>query len=293
VGGNVGVWGRGETVKRIWSRLFPMIRAGFLAFSLCVFSAPAIPQAAAQAQSKPSLTDEELWNWYEKWVAGLKPLPPGKSMTTSDALVSEGMAREEASARYRRINVLRQGSVDRERIYWNAAFKLGGGPSAPLRLLQEALKNVKPGMALDAAMGRGRNAVYLAASGWQTYGYDMAGDALTAAQAAATEAKVKINTVQAKHEEFDFGESKWDLILCSYCYIAAEDPRWAAVFLKALKPRGIVVFQEASAVGWTAVAENWKGFHILRLEDDDPAYIDDDWAPSRTWRTIRLVARKE
>lgn len=272
-----------------------MTRIWFLALGLFVCSPHATPQAAAPAQSRPSLSDEELWIWYEKWVAALKPLPPGKTMSTADALVAEGMSRDEASARYQRINVLRRGSVDKERVYWNAAFKLGGGPSAPLRLLQEAIKNVKPGMALDAAMGRGRNTIYLAANGWQAYGYDMAGDALTAAQAAAKEAGVVIHTVQAKHEEFDFGASKWDLILCSYCYLRAEDPKWPPVFLKALKPGGIVVFQEANpnSPAWTTVSENWKLFHILRLEDQDPGYIEGDWSPSRTLRTIRLVARKE
>ena len=61
------------------------------------------------------------------------------------------------------------------------------------------------------------------------------------------------------------------------------------------KPGGLVVFQdpEANAPGWTKVSENWKGFHILRLEDEDPGYIDDDWGPSRTNRTLMLVARKE
>ena len=101
----------------------------------------------------------------------------------TDAAVAQGMPREEAAARFLRINPLRRASVDRERIYWNAGFKLGGGPSAPLRLLQEALKNVKPGVALDMGMGRGRNTIYLAANGWQAYGYDMAPDGITAALA--------------------------------------------------------------------------------------------------------------
>ena len=144
-------------------------------------------------------------------------------------------------------------------------------------------------------MGRGRNTIYLAANGWDTYGYDMAGDALLAAQAAAKEAGVKINTVRAKHEDFDFGESKWDLVLCVHCYMEPEDPNWPAVFLKALKPGGIVVFESSNPnpPAWKTVAENWKQFHILRLEDEDPGYVDDDWSPSRTQRTVRLVARKE
>ena len=144
-------------------------------------------------------------------------------------------------------------------------------------------------------MGRGRNTIYLAANGWETAGYDMAGDALDVAQAAAKEAGVKITTTRAKHEEFDFGESKWDLILCAYCYMMPDESRWPSVFWKALRPGGLVVFQ--TSVGgqpsWSKLSENWKQFHLLRLEDQDAGYIDDDWAPSRTNRTVRLVARKE
>jgi SAM-dependent methyltransferase len=180
-------------------------------------------------------------------------------------------------------------------VYWNAVFKLGGGPSSPLRLLQEAIGKVKPGRSLDAAMGSGRNTIFLAENGWDSHGYDMSEDGVDAAQATAKADGVKISTYLAKHEDFDFGESKWDLIVCSYCFMSPADPHWPSVFLKALKPGGLVVFQvaDATAPGWTKVSENWRAFHILRLEDEDPGYIDGDWAPSRTNRTIMLVARKE
>jgi SAM-dependent methyltransferase len=207
------------------------------------------------------------------------------------------------------MNVYRRGSVERERTYWNAAFKLGAGPSSPLRLLQEAIRNVKPGRALDIATGRGRNAIYLAANGWDTTAYDMAADALAIAQAAAKEAGVKLTTVQATHDSFDFGESKWDLILCSYCYMGPVEAKWPGVFWKALRPGGLVVFQVAAgqpaadpqaaaatpprALDWMKLSEHWKQFHILRLEDQDPGYIDDEWTPSLRARTFRMVARKE
>ena len=276
-----------------------MIRIWILAFSLLVL-APATPQTPAPAQAKPSISDEELWAHFEKWVDGLKPLPPGQTRAAPQAyaaaMVAEGVPREEADRRAQHVNLLRRASLDRERIYWNGAFKLGGGPSAPLRLLQEAIQKVKPGRALDAGMGRGRNAIYLASVGWDTHGYDMAADGIQAAQAAAKAAGVKLTTVQAKHEDFDFGDSKWDLILCSYNYMGVLDAPWPAVFWKALKPGGMVVFQTAvpgKAAGWTRISEHWKQFHILRLEDQDPGYIDDDWGPSRTSRTVRLIARKE
>jgi hypothetical protein len=183
-----------------------MIRAWFLALSLSFIAIPASSQAQATASAKPSISDDELWIHFDKWVAALKPLPPGQATSMRDTymavLIADGLSREAADLRFRRINTLSRGSVEKERIYWNGAFKLGAGPSSPLRLLEEAIRKVKPGRALDAGMGRGRNATYLAANGWETHGYDMAEDALVAAQAAAKEAGVRITTVQAKHEEF-------------------------------------------------------------------------------------------
>ena len=44
---------------------------------------------------------------------------------------------------------------------------------------------------------------------------------------------------------------------------------------------------------WKQLSQNWSAFHILRLEDLDAGVIDDDWIPSRTNRTVRLVVRKE
>jgi len=281
-----------------------MLRAWYIAPALCFASAIAVCQTGTAtqppppAQQLPSISDTELWAHFEKWTADLKPLPPGKSIGVQafiDAWVAEGVSREEATRRVARINVLRLESLDRERVYWNAAFKLGGGPSAPLRLLQEAIRKVKPGRALDAGMGRGRNTIFLAENGWDAYGYDMAEDAIAAAQAAAKEAGVRITTYVAKQEDFDFGESKWDLILCSYSGIGMNGTHWPAVFWKALKPGGLVVIQgfQSTSLDWTKTSENWKNFHILRLEDEDPGYVDDDWPPSRTNRTLMLVARKE
>jgi hypothetical protein len=55
------------------------------------------------------------------------------------------------------------------------------------------------------------------------------------------------------------------------------------------------VFQTSvsGAPSWRGLSENWSAFHILRLEDLDAGAIDDDWTPSRTYRTVRMIVRKE
>jgi SAM-dependent methyltransferase len=179
-------------------------------------------------------------------------------------------------------------------VYWNGAFKSGGGPDAPLQLLQEAVRQRKPGKAMEPGMGRGRNAIWLAGLGWEVTGYDIAKDALQVARADAARAGVKITALEGNHDTFDFGAEQWDLILCAYCYMQIDDARWPAVFGKALRPDGIVVFQ-TSLNPRRSVAELaalWKDFQILRVEDLDAGIEMNDWAPSRTLPTARLVARK-
>jgi len=246
-----------------------------------------------------TFSDDEIWTQFSGWVEQLKALPPGERVPFKERFVKDmaaaGVGEQEAGRRFERASVLRRASTDRERVYWNGAFKCGGGPDAPLQLLQETVRSMKPGRALDAAMGRGRNAIFLAALGWDVTGYDMAADALNVAQAAAEVAKVKIQTMEARHETFKFGESQWDLIVCAYCYMRIDDDHWPEVFRKALRPGGVVVFQSATGIRQTAAmqATRWKGFRLLRFADLDAGMVDTDWVPSKTNPTGMLVARKE
>lgn len=247
----------------------------------------------------PQLGDAAVWSQFELWVSELPALPPGQQIAIGDRFVKylseNGVDEAEARRRFARANVLRRESDEKERVYWNGAFKSGGGPDAPLRLLQETVRWMKPGRALDAGMGRGRNAIFLASLGWEVTGYDLSPDALKIAQAAADAAKVKIQTKEARHDSFDFGETQWDLILCSYNYMTLFDDHWPTVFLKALKPGGVVVFQASNPrrVTLAEQAVRWKGFRLLRFADLDAGVVDDDWGPSKTNPTGMLVARKE
>jgi predicted O-methyltransferase YrrM len=254
-------------------------------------------QSAAQPPAAPiAVDDATLWQEFQQWVEGLAHLPPGQRAGMgplyTKSLMSRGVTQAEATARLERINVSRRGSPERERIYWNAVFKLGGGPDEPLRLLQETVRDLKPGRALDPAMGRGRNSIYLASLGWEVTGYDPAPDALTAAQSYAKQAGVSVKTVQATHDTFDLGAEQWDLIVISYAYIPPLDPAWPPRIWKALRPGGLVVLQTSYATPAPAshadVATNWRQFRILRLEH--PETPSDDWLPNVPY--VRLVLRK-
>jgi SAM-dependent methyltransferase len=134
--------------------------------------------------------------------------------------------------------------AERTRIRWNylltdslmRARMLNEKPNA---LLVETVKNRKPGTALDADMGEGRNAIYLAQQGWQVTGVDIAEKALAYAQARAQKEGVKLRTEVADMAKYDWGTNKWDLIVLSY----AGGREYAPRVFKALKPGGIVVLE--------------------------------------------------
>ena len=109
----------------------------------------------------------------------------------------------------------------------------------PNALLVETVKGRQPGTALDADMGEGRNAIYLAQQGWQVTGVDVAEQALAYAQNRAKQQGVKITIVIYDMAKYDWGTNKWDLIVLSYAGGREYAPRVA----KALKPGGIVVLE--------------------------------------------------
>src|SRR5262249_53675333 len=125
---------------------------------------------------------------------------------------------------------------------WNYVFATGAGTRfnpEPNALLADAVKDVKPGKALDVGMGQGRNAVYLAIKGWDVTGMDPAEVGLAIARQSALEAKVRSTPVLQTAEEFDWGEKKWDLIAVIYM-----NPRGLEKQIRAsLRPGGLLVVE--------------------------------------------------
>jgi 2-polyprenyl-3-methyl-5-hydroxy-6-metoxy-1,4-benzoquinol methylase len=111
--------------------------------------------------------------------------------------------------------------------------------TAPNTFLVAATNGVKPGRSLDVGMGQGRNTIYLAQQGWDSNGFDPAERAVAAAKEQAARLKVKITTQVARAEEFDWGESRWDLIVLSY--VGARE--FASNVIKSLRPGGMVVIE--------------------------------------------------
>jgi len=83
----------------------------------------------------------------------------------------------------------------------------------PNAFLVEIASSRKPGTALDVGMGQGRNSIWLAHQGWDVTGFDPAEKAVALALENARKSGVHIKTEVKGMEDFDFGESRWDLIV--------------------------------------------------------------------------------
>ena len=132
-------------------------------------------------------------------------------------------------------------------INWNKLLKEDWFEHDPNGLLVETVKDLKPGKALDVAMGEGRNAIFLAKKGWEVTGFDIADEALDSLQKRAKQLNLSIITVHASVEDFNYGENKWDLVVL--CYIDAilqgciTYGDFVAKLARSVRPGGIIVYE--------------------------------------------------
>lgn len=106
------------------------------------------------------------------------------------------------------------------------AYRLGLGPrpsDVPDHRLVELVEGpdrLPPGRAIDLGSGTGRNALYLAAHGWDTIGVEMAGYAVEVAARAATAKALPARFLQGdvtRLAELDIGDG-FSLLMDGGCY---------------------------------------------------------------------------
>lgn len=189
---------------------------------------------------------------------------------------------------------------DWDRIYLNPDARVPVNPSA---LVLETTANLEPGVALDAGMGNGRNAVYLARKGWKVTGVDLSEAAVKKAREAAAQLKVELDARVGDVESMPLPRAHYDLILCLYTEPLAV--RAARKFMEALKPGGLLVIEGRHVEGLarTPAQDILSGFHdnqllnlyeklrILRYEDR-PMQAEWDNHGDGRGRIVRLVAQK-
>lgn len=166
----------------------------------------------------------------------------------------------------------------------------------PNAFLVEMVRGRKAGKALDVGMGEGRNSLFLAGAGWDVTGIEPADEGVKRAEAEAARRGVKIRALVTTFEEFDFGESQWDLIVLTYEPTKAIAPK----VVKALRPGGAVLVEDRHVdtrrVWPTGSFENnelaglFTELRVLRYED---VWAKPDWsAKGLDERLVRLFAEK-
>jgi SAM-dependent methyltransferase len=196
--------------------------------------------------------------------------------------------------------VLRCQNVNpRDQDFWNGKFSdpKTAFNRSPNQLLVEAVRDHKPGAAVDLGMGEGRNAVYLAQQGWQVTGVDQSDVAVAQARKRAMETGVKLDGVVDDLDHFDLGRSRWDLIVVMYvhAWYHSAKPGCVQRIVEALKPGGLLVVEgfasnETYMFHSNELLRDFGDLRILRYEDLEGQA---DWAPGRKSHIIRLVAEKK
>ncbi len=189
-------------------------------------------------------------------------------------------------------------SLDDDRDFWNKKFNDAKTDfnHRPNKLLISAIRDRKPGAAIDLGMGQGRNAIFLAQQGWRVTGVDLSNVAVEQARSEASRLGIKLDAVVDDLSRYDLGQSRWDLIAMFYvhAWYHSAKPDCIRRLHRALKPGGLLVIEgfagkDSFMFQPNELLRDFADLRILRYEDvQDEA----DWAPASKSHIIRLVAEK-
>ena len=187
---------------------------------------------------------------------------------------------------------------------WNELFaKREGREHQFNKFLAETVKGRQPGKALDIGMGQGRNALFLAALGWEVTGFDISEVGVRQARAEAAKRGLKLDARVGDVDKFNYGRERWDLVVGMYMHEYLT--RNAAKVVASLKPGGILVVEgihrdidknnlQGERYGYTS-NELPKIFNRLRVRYYEDTVAQADWDRSRgkPVPVVRLLAVKE
>lgn len=200
----------------------------------------------AQSGSERDVCWNAFITWFKTAAVGGNPLGDYAAKLKSDGQAGANIDKE--------LSLLRSMLSEREDwigIYFDKVFArpVTGDPATdgfnaePSALLVAAVAGLKPGAALDAGVGQGRNAVYLARQGWIVTGFDISGAALAATAANAAKAEVRVTTENASYDSFAFGADRWDLIVLTFAWAPVTDPAFVTRLRASLRAGGRIVFE--------------------------------------------------
>ena len=259
--------------------------------------------------------NDSIWRAYIDWAKSFQG-SPSQLDAYRGKLIASGCTAAEADERVALIPKLYHANPEyrqqMDELSFNRLYrssKQSRFTTEPNAFLVSTVKDLKPGKALDVAMGQGRNALYLASKGWEVTGFDIAEEGLKAAAESATRAGVRIDTVRSRFADFDYGKDRWDLIYFVYTDAPIVDAKYVERIRTALKPGGLVLIDRPfrsltnPEPGWTetaqdkvnALAKAWSDLQLVFYEDTTGF---GDWQQTSAdrlqykLRIVRLLARK-
>jgi SAM-dependent methyltransferase len=182
---------------------------------------------------------------------------------------------------------------------WNKVF-VEGAPALnrdPSSVLVAAVRQRKPGKALDLGTGEGRNALFLAEKGWMVTGVDISDVAIAEAKRNATARKVELEAVVGDLDTYPFGKEQWDLITSFYMH-SWHDRSPTDVptrIYEALRPGGLLViegFAKPDSPYGFSVEQLAKAYARLRVLRGESVHEEADWDKGNKRHIVRFVAEK-
>ncbi len=220
--------------------LWPVVLA-----ALFLYSAPIASQTRTVEEHEKRIAslppDQRAYERFRFWSTMLPPdqqRDPHLLTRYREYLKARGFSDRDADTQ---IKIVREKGSRAEVERWNRILtaKNPAFNVKPNQFLVEMAKGRKPGTALDVGMGQGRNSIWLAQQGWDVTGFDPAEKAVALARETARKLGVHFKSEITGMEDFDYGNSRWDLIVLSYVG-GREMP---GVLERALKPGGILVIE--------------------------------------------------
>lgn len=254
--------------------------------------------AFSAVADRPALAPEatDFLDWYKSYQGSFNPEDVLKAY--GERLAGEGVTQSEAE---RRVGVVRDAIRSMPVAFTAVHFnKIYSAPNVPFRqepsqFMVRIAESLKPGAALDVAMGQGRNALYLAGKGWSVTGYDISDQGLQIAQARAHREGLSLQVVKATHDEFDYGKERWDLIVQTFAFTQLSDEAYRKRLIDSLRPGGVLLIEGFGGPGpesrtpKNVMLEGFKDLRVIHYEDRVEVA---DWGMQKA-RITRIAVQKD
>lgn len=195
--------------------------------------------------------------------------------------------------------------------YRQEAYVYGEAPNV---FLKEQLEGLTPGKILFPAEGEGRNAVYAATLGWDTYGFDTSNEGKKKALALAQKHSVNIDYWVGTFPDLPYQPAQFDALALIYAHFPSAFRRQLyPALISYLRPGGLVIMEVFSKRQIEFQAKNprsggpreldllssteevrteFQGFETLLLEETE-TNLEEGLYHVGTGSVVRFVGRKK